>query len=141
VRQVIDVGCGSGILAIAALKLGAERALGVDVDAQAVAVARANAALNHVDERLEVGVGSVREIRQGQFTLRQAPLVVANILAAVIIRLLDEGLADLLTPQGVLVLSGIIAGQAPEVEAALAKHNRQVIARSQLGDWVVLLAR
>lgn len=140
VHSLIDVGCGSGILAIAALKLGAQRALGVDVDAQAVAIARQNAELNGVAERLILGVGSVAEIRQGKFALQQAPLVVANILAPIIVQLLDDGLAHLLTPGGLLVLSGIIAEQVPEVEAALLKHARRVIACSQSGDWVALVA-
>ncbi len=140
VHSLIDVGCGSGILAIAALKLGVERALGVDVDAQAVAIARHNAALNAVAERLDLGLGSVKEIRQGKFALRRAPLVLVNILAPVIIQLLDEGLADLLAPGGMLVLSGLIAEQVPEVEAALHRQALGVIERSQSGDWVALVA-
>jgi ribosomal protein L11 methyltransferase len=142
--SVIDVGCGSGILAIAALKLGAERALGVDIDPLAVEAASQNAQTNGVSERLELGIGSVKELRLGQFSLQQAEIVFANILAPVIVRLFDDGLADLLVPAGqehpggVLILSGILAEQSPEVEAAAVRHGLTIVERRQMGDWVAL---
>jgi ribosomal protein L11 methyltransferase len=138
--SVIDIGCGSGILSVAALKLGAGHALGVDIDPLAVDVSRENAALNGVPDRFEAGLGSVDEIRQGKFSLQTAPVVLANILAPVIVRLLDGGLGELLEPRGVLILSGIITDQAPGVEAALSRHRLNVIERHQEGDWVALLA-
>lgn len=137
---VIDIGCGSGILSVAALLLGAERALGVDIDPLAVEVATENAALNRVSDRFETGLGSVSEVLAGRFSLRQSPLVLANILAPVIIRLLDDGLGDLLSPGGSLVLSGIIQEQAGDVEAAFQKHGLHRVDRRQSGDWVALLA-
>jgi ribosomal protein L11 methyltransferase len=139
-ESVIDVGCGSGILAVAALKLGAGRALGVDIDAEAVTAAGENAALNQVVERFEVGLGSVSEILSGAYSIAQAPLVLANILAPVIIRLLDEGLARLVAPGGWLVLSGILQEQAAEVQAALEKAGLHLLERRQIGDWVALAA-
>lgn len=138
---VIDIGCGSGILAVAALKLGAERALGVDIDYEAIDASRQNAGLNGVAERLEVGLGSVAEVRLGQFGLAQAPVVLANILAPVIIQLLDGGLGHLVSSGGALVLSGILAEQSDNVEAALDKHGLTMAQRLQSGDWVALLAR
>jgi ribosomal protein L11 methyltransferase len=144
-QAVIDVGCGSGILSIAALKLGAGRAVGVDIDAAALASAAANARLNGVAERFETGTGSVENLRTGGFSLRQAPLVLANILAAVIVRLLDDGLAALVAPGGKLVLSGILEPQLEgregyvSVLAALERHNLRVIEQRQIEDWVVLV--
>ncbi|MGW8250914.1 MAG: 50S ribosomal protein L11 methyltransferase [Anaerolineales bacterium] len=138
---LIDVGCGSGILAVAALKLGARRALGVDVDAEAVQAARENATLNSVADRLEVSLGSVAEIRRGAYSIQKSPLVLANILAPVIIKLLDEGLGDLLLPGGSLVLSGILAEQSPDVESALRSHGLNMYEKLQHEDWVALLAR
>jgi ribosomal protein L11 methyltransferase len=138
--SVIDIGCGSGILSVAALKLGVSHALGVDIDPLAVDVSRENAALNGVPVHFEVGLGSVDEIRQGKFSLQTAPVVLANILAPVIVRLLDGGLGELLEPGGALILSGIIADQAPDVEAALRRHRLQVIEHRQEGDWVALRA-
>ena len=135
---VIDMGCGSGILAVAALKLGAQAALGVDIDPEAIQASQANAELNGVAGRLDVILGSVGEILGGDTTPRKASLVLANILAPVIIRLLDGGMADLLDPGGVLILSGILDEQAGEVEGALRARGLPVLERRQIGDWVAL---
>ncbi len=135
---VIDVGCGSGILSIAAIKLGAQSVLGVDIDFGSVKNSRENADANKVGQELILGVGSVDEIRNGQFAFSEAPLVVANILAPVIIRLFDSGLADLIEGQGSILLSGILEDQAERViEAGRAKalHLKE---RRQMGDWVAL---
>lgn len=138
-ETVIDVGCGSGILSIAAVKLGARRVLGVDIDRAAVKATRQNAEANEIASRIEVGVGSVDEIRKGMFSLRQAPFVLANILAPVIIRLFDAGLAELVERGGVLALSGILADQSPEVEVAALKQGLTFVERRQSGDWVALV--
>lgn len=135
---VIDVGCGSGILAVAALKLGVERGLGVDIDPDAIASANQNAAANGVAARLELRLGSVSEILAGSFSLRSAPLVVANILAPVIVRLFGEGLAELLEQGGAIILSGILDEQAAEVESAGINAGLRLIGRRQQGDWVAL---
>ncbi len=111
------------------------------MDPEAITASRENAALNGVAAQLEVGLGSLAEIRSGAFSMQRAPLVLANILATVVIRLLDEGLGDLVTPGGSLVLSGILEEQSPEVEAALVKHGLLLVDKRQSGDWVALLAR
>ncbi|HMN61129.1 MAG TPA: 50S ribosomal protein L11 methyltransferase [Anaerolinea sp.] len=139
--DVIDVGCGSGILSIAALRLGAGHALGVDIDNAAIISSRENAAANGVLERLETGLGSVSEIREGRFSLRQAPLVLANILAPVIIRLFDAGLADLAAPGGSMVLSGILEDQASGVIEAAQAHGLVFVEQRKILDWVVILLR
>ncbi|MBN1370355.1 MAG: 50S ribosomal protein L11 methyltransferase [Anaerolineaceae bacterium] len=137
-KAVIDVGCGSGILSIGALKLGASHALAVDIDNAAIISTKENAAANEVLENIETGLGSVSEILAGQFSLKQTPLVLANILAPVIIRLFDAGLADLTEPGGTLVLSGILDSQAQGViEAAQAKGLR-FIEQRHINDWVVI---
>lgn len=138
--RVIDVGCGSGILAIAALKMGAFLALGVDIEELAVKAARENARLNGIpEEKLLLGLGSVGEILAGSFPLRDAPLVFVNILAPVIMRLFEDGLARLLTPAGKLILSGILESQAEEVLAAARSQGLALVERRQLADWVALL--
>jgi ribosomal protein L11 methyltransferase len=135
---VIDVGCGSGILSIAALKLGAEKVLGVDIDIESVKNSRENADTNGVGEELILGQGSVTEVLSGSFQFKFAPLVVANILAPIIIRLFDAGLADLVEPNGEIILSGILAHQADNViEAAQAKGLRRSDQR-QIADWVAI---
>jgi ribosomal protein L11 methyltransferase len=138
VFDVIDVGCGSGILSIAALKLGATNVLGVDIDEESVKNSRENADTNGVGDELVLGVGSVSEILEGKFAFKKAPLVVANILAPVIIRLFDAGLADLIEEHGSIVLSGILFEQEQSViEAGQAKGLR-MNERRQIGDWVAL---
>ena len=135
---VIDVGCGSGILSIAALKLGAEKVLGVDIDIESVKNSRENADTNGVGEELLLGQGSVTEVLSGSFQFKSAPLVVANILAPIIIRLFDAGLADLVEPNGEIILSGILAHQAENViEAAQAKGLKRNDQR-QIADWVAI---
>ena len=135
---VIDVGCGSGILSIAALKLGAKTVLGVDIDIESVKNSRENADVNEVGEELLLGQGSVTEVLAGQFAFKSAPLVVANILAPVLIRLFDAGLADLVEPNGEVILSGILDHQAENViEAGQAKGLKRGEIR-QMKDWVAI---
>jgi ribosomal protein L11 methyltransferase len=138
-EPVIDVGCGSGILSIAAVKLGSVHALAVDIDPLSVKATRENAQANGVLEQIESGQGSVAEILQKNFSLDRAPLVLANILAPVIIRLLDGGLARLLTPGGILILSGIMVDQADAVIDAAARHDLTLIEQQTMGDWVALV--
>ena len=138
-QPVIDVGCGSGILSIAAIKLGAKFTLAVDIDNAAIRSTRENAAANEVEDQIDCGIGSVEEILSGQYFLRQAPLVLANILAPVIVRLFGDGLADLMTRKGIIILSGILVEQATEVEAEAVGRGLKPVDRMQMGDWVGLV--
>ncbi len=136
--SVIDVGCGSGILSIAALKLGAGKVLGVDIDEESVRNSRENADTNEIGEELTLGLGSVQEILDGKFEFTKAPLVVANILAPILIRLFEAGMAKLIDDNGTIVLSGILQEQEQSViEAGQAKGLR-MNERMQMGDWVAL---
>lgn len=133
---VLDVGCGSGILAIAALKLGAERAVALDTDPLAVEATRANAERNGVGARISVEHRSLEPD-----PAERAPLVVANLVAAVLVDIAAL-LAAHLAPPGRLVASGIIRHRADEVIAAFAAHGLAVDRRLDDGDWVSLaLAR
>lgn len=136
--RVIDVGCGSGILSIAALKLGATRVLGVDIDIESVKNSRENAVTNEVGEELILGQGSVTEVLEGRFPFKRAPLVVANILAPVIIRLFDAGLAELIEPNGGIILSGILAHQEGSVIKAAQVRGLRMNDERRMGDWVAL---
>lgn len=139
--RVIDVGCGSGILSIAALKLGATSALGVDIDMESVVNSRENADKNRVGQEFIIGQGSVAEVLTGQFAFKSAPLVVANILAPIIIRLFGMGLADLVEPGGEIILSGILTEQAESVREAAAAKGLVLSEQMQIGDWVALSCR
>jgi ribosomal protein L11 methyltransferase len=136
--NVIDIGCGSGILSIAALKLGAASAIGVDIDPESIRNSRENANTNEIGPELILGNGSVGEILEGKFAFRTARLVVANILAPVINRLFDSGLADLLEPDGALILSGILQEQARGVVETAQTNGLRMKEKSQIGDWVAL---
>ena len=138
-EPVIDLGCGSGILSIAALKLGVRHALAVDIDEQAVIATLNNARINAIGDELEAEQGSLADILAGKYALKQAPLVLANILAPVLVRLFDEGLARLVAPGGKLVLAGILENQAEDVLSAARAQGMDLIARYQQEDWVALV--
>ncbi len=136
--RVIDVGCGSGILSIAAIKLGAREVLGVDIDRESIRNSSENAATNSIGEELVLGIGSVQEILRGEFPWKSARLVLANILAPVIVRLFEAGLAELVEPGGTIILSGILVEQAQGVIEAGEAKGLQLHERRQMGDWVAL---
>ncbi|HKJ26831.1 MAG TPA: 50S ribosomal protein L11 methyltransferase [Anaerolineales bacterium] len=138
---VLDIGCGSGILSVAARKLGAVQAAGVDIDPNAVEIARQTAEANHVLENIHFEAGSVEDVRDGLLPLRQAPVVVANILTHILVRLLDDGMATLVAPGGVLLLSGILEEKEGEITAALGKHGMKIVDKLMIEDWVGLAAR
>ncbi len=138
-QTMIDLGCGSGILGIAAVKLGVSHALGVDLDPDAVEAARQNSVVNDVGNRLDFFVGSLAEIKAGSFPIKRAPLVVANILAPVIVRLLAAGLNDIVATHGKLILSGILEQQAVDVETAVQASGMHLKGKRRDGDWLALL--
>jgi ribosomal protein L11 methyltransferase len=140
-EPVIDVGCGSGILSIAALKMGASHALAVDIDPESVKATGENSESNGVLANVEIGQGSVAEILAGKFSIKQAPVVLANILAPILIRLFDAGMADLVEPGGVIILAGILAEQADSVIESAGCHGVTFVEKRQSGDWVALVCR
>jgi ribosomal protein L11 methyltransferase len=140
-QTVIDLGCGSGILAIAALKAGAAFALALDTDPQAVQATLHNAHLNEVQTKLQVARGSLVDVLDGRFELKQAHLVLANILAPVLVQLFKQGLARLTQPGGSIVLSGILENQADEVLAAGREAGLELHQRYQAEDWIALVLR
>ena len=142
-QAMLDLGAGSGILSIAAARLGAGAVLALDIDEDAVRVAAENALANGVADRVRVAQGSLAEVLAGQYgpEWRGVPLVVANILAHVIVKLLDAGLGETVAPGGLLVLSGILDAQAADVTAALARNGLTLAAKEHQEDWVAIIAR
>ena len=140
---VLDLGCGSGILAIAALCLGASRATAVDIDPKAVDVAYENAALNGIGrDRYTVRAGNVLADRAlaAELAQQRYHLVLANIVADVIIPLSAKA-GDFLTEDGVFLCSGIIDTRADEVQAALEKNGLHVFERREQNGWVALASK
>ncbi len=131
--RVLDVGCGSGILAIAAVKLGALDALGLDTDPIAVDATAANAARNRLVGRIEARESSLPS-GEGPFDV-----VLANLIASVLVDL-SPLIRDEVRELGVVLASGIFIDREPEVRASFANVGLDVAARSAEGEWVALEA-
>lgn len=131
-RELLDVGCGSGILALVALILGASRVRAIDVDGDAVAVAVENAQRAGYGERFDGDTTPVEGITQ------QYPVVVANIQAEVLVPLAAAIMARV-APRGLLVLSGILEGQRDRVRAAYERFALEEA--PQEGEWIALVLR
>ena len=141
--RVLDLGCGSGILSIAALRLGAAEAVAVDIDPKAVGVAYENAEMNDIGkDRYRVLAGDVLSDRKlvDELAERKYELVLANIVADVIIPLSAQ-VHRFLAPGGVFLCSGIIDTREEDVKAALARNGLTVIGRWTRKGWVALAAK
>ncbi len=136
--KVLDLGCGSGILAIAAAKLGALSVFGLDIDPIAVRVTDENAVQNDVGDKITAQQGSLENVITSS---RRFDLIVVNILARIIIQMCGEGLGQTVRPGGLAIFSGIILEQADDVEAALRQTGLTPYKRRLQGDWVVIEAR
>ena len=136
---IIDVGCGSGILSIAAVLLGSESVLAVDIENESIVLTRQNAALNGVKDKITVGLGSVKQVIEGQYEINCAPIVVANILAPIILKLFNDGLAALVEDNGFLILSGILSNQKEEILARARKEGLLDIKSMAMGDWLAMV--
>ncbi len=142
--KVLDIGTGSGILGIAAIKLGAEYAFGTDLDENAVTAALENVEVNHIPaEQFPIVTGNIidDEALQQQAGIGTYDIVVANILAPVIIMLTGE--ADRhLKPGGIFITSGIINMKEEAVKEAFAAHPVwEVLETTYQGEWVSITAR
>ena len=132
-KQVLDIGSGSGILAISSVLLGCDRAVGVEIDPTAVRVARENSAINHTDDRVDFLCGDLVQQVGGRYHI-----VCANIVADVIIRLLPD-VGQFMEEGAALILSGIIDEREADVLAALEQNAFAVAQRRESAGWVALL--
>ncbi len=142
--RVLDIGTGSGILGIAAIRLGAAQAFGTDLDENAVAAARENAAVNEIPEEIfPIVTGNILEDEalQRQAGLGVYDIAVANILAPVIILLTGEA-GRHLKPGGIFITSGILDSKEDAVkEAFAARPEWEILETVRQGDWVSVTAR
>lgn len=141
--ELLDIGCGSGILSIIGLKLGAKHAVGTDIDPIAVEVAKENAAVNQIEEgKFEVYEGNLidDEALQKEVGLGTYDVVVANILADVIIPL-SAHVSKFMKKDGIFISSGIIDIKKDEVEAALLENGFEIVKITRMGDWFSFQAK
>ena len=127
--KMLDIGTGSGILAIASSLLGAETAIGVDIDAQSVKTAKENAEINKVENKCEFIVGDLADKISGKYDV-----ICANIVADVIIKLFDN-VKDFMTDDGVLIISGIIDIRKDDVLNSAAAHGFKIAEENYKDNW------
>lgn len=134
-ETIIDVGTGSGVLAIASSHLGAKEVFAYDLDEQAVTSAKSNIALNELNSNMIIAANNLLE----GVTIT-ADIVVANILANIVIQLIPDAMR-VLNAGGYFIASGIIDNQKPEVLEALKKEGFAIKQINQMEDWVVIIAQ
>lgn len=135
--RVLDVGTGSGILALAAIKLGAKRVYAIDNDSVAVESATENAAVNGLSERIQVALGTLDETT-AQRLAGQYDLVLANIIAQVIGSIAPQ-LAQTLAPGGLLITSGIIEKHRRTAADPLLEAGLELVEERKIDDWLALV--
>ena len=141
-RKVLDIGCGSGILSIAALLKGAEEVNAIDIDPNAVKVSLENASLNTYSGDFKAVTGnilSMDDAAKGLVNGKKYSFILTNIVADVIIRL-AAFVGDLMTEDGVFIMSGIITERRDEVMKALADNGFTVKGEHEKGGWLCIAA-
>jgi ribosomal protein L11 methyltransferase len=133
-RNILDFGCGTGLLAIAAVLLGAEKALGVETDAQSVQTAKKNVALNHLEERITIAQGSWKEVR-GEFDL-----VLANLVPSVLLRS-GCNIPKHLKAGGYAVIAGFGLKQMPDMARFFMDIGLSLERNMTLDDWGLLVMK
>jgi ribosomal protein L11 methyltransferase len=133
--NIIDVGTGSGVLSIAAAKLGASKIGAYDLDDVAVQSARANVQLNKVDDVIEVDQNNLLSGIEGP-----VDGIVANLLAEIVARLVDDA-KKVIKPGGYFISSGIIAAKREEIEEKLGQAGFEIVEVITMEDWVAIIAK
>ncbi len=133
--KVFDIGCGSGILAIAAAKLGAKEVVAVDLDEVAVKVSKENIELNKVEDKVTALHGNLTEVINDK-----ADIVVANIIAD-IIKILAKDVSNFMKEDAVFISSGIIHAKVDEVKESLIKNGFEIVEVQTLGEWNAIVSK
>lgn len=133
--DIFDIGCGSGILAIAGLKLGAKKALLVDIDEKCIDASHENAGLNGLEDKMEIKKGNLLDVVKGR-----ADLIVSNIIAEIIV---DEikNLKNHMDKGGIFITSGIIKERRQMVIEALEENGFEIIDELEKNNWVAIVGR
>ena len=133
--DIFDIGCGSGILAIAGLKLGAKKALAVDIDDKCIDASHENAGLNNLEDKVEIKKGNLLDVVKGR-----ADLIVSNIIAEIIV---DEikNLKNHMEKGGIFITSGIIKERRQMVIHTLEENGFEIIDELEKNNWVAIVGR
>lgn len=133
--EIFDIGCGSGILAIAALKLGAKKALAIDIDEKCIDASHENASLNNLEDKMEIEKGNLLDVVKGR-----ADLIVSNIIAEIIV---DEikNLKNHMDKDGIFITSGIIKERRQMVIDALEENGFEIIDELDKNNWVAIVGK
>lgn len=134
-KTVFDVGCGSGILAIIAAKLGTGKVLAIDLDPMCVKVTKENVIINNVEETIQVEEGNLLHMVN-----EKADIIVANIIAEVIVDIIP-GLKKHLNEDGLFICSGIIESKAEKVKDALEKSGYEILEVDSMNGWVAITSK
>lgn len=130
-----DIGCGSGILSIAAVKLGAGKVVGVDLDPVSVKTSRENILINHVEDKIEIREGDLLEVVD-----EKADIIVSNIIAEVIAKM-SLDLKDYIKDRGIFIASGIILAKISLVEDALKESGFEILEVVRKNEWALIVAK
>ncbi|KPI50134.1 ribosomal protein L11 methyltransferase [Clostridioides difficile] len=133
--KVFDIGCGSGILAIAAAKLGAKEVIAVDLDEVAVKVAKENVIENKVEENVSVMHGNLTDVIKDK-----ADVIVANIIAD-IIKILAKDVQNFMKEDAIFISSGIILDKVEEVKESLIENGFEIVEVQKLGEWSAIVSK
>nr|UWI49054.1 50S ribosomal protein L11 methyltransferase [Clostridioides difficile] len=133
--KVFDIGCGSGILAIAASKLGAKEVVAVDLDEVAVKVAKENVIENKVEENVSVMHGNLTDVIKDK-----ADVIVANIIAD-IIKILAKDVQNFMKEDAIFISSGIILDKVEEVKESLIENGFEIVEVQKLGEWSAIVSK
>jgi ribosomal protein L11 methyltransferase len=134
-EEVLDIGCGSGILGIAAAKLGAKHVIGVDLDTGAVKVAKENVRRNQLEDKVEIRHGNLLDVVE-----EKGDIVVANIIADIIIQL-SQVVPRFLKTQGYFISSGIIRDRLDEVKQSIEQGPFEILEVKEKGEWAAIVAQ
>lgn len=131
--EIFDIGCGSGILAIAGLKLGAKRALAVDIDDKCIDASHENAGLNNLEDKMDIKKGNLLDVVKGR-----ADLIVSNIIAEIIVNEI-KNLKNHMDKGGIFITSGIIKERRQMVIDALKENGFEIIDELEKNNWVAIV--
>lgn len=133
--KILDVGSGTGILAIAGIKLGAEKAIAVDNDEWCYDNGKENCQLNNVTDKVDVRLGEINSIKENDFGL-----IAANIQKNILIDIAGE-LKMRLKDKGILILSGLLVSDEADIKNIYEKFDFKIIEKNQIGEWIALVLK